>query len=175
MTKRLEQMIRVDHAGEHGAVKIYEGQAAVFGASPKTAQAAALVRDMAAQEQSHMDHFDALIVERKIRPTLMAPLWDMAGFALGAGTALLGEKAAMACTAAVEEVIDAHYADQIDELKKLKTEPELVKKLEKFRSEEAEHRHTALENGAEQAPFYRLMNKVIKAGCQTAIKVSEKL
>ncbi|MGC6472782.1 MAG: demethoxyubiquinone hydroxylase family protein [Parvibaculales bacterium] len=175
MTKRLEQMIRVDHAGEHGAVKIYEGQAAVFGASEKTKKAAELVREMAAQEQSHMDHFDALIVQRRIRPTVMAPLWDMAGFALGAGTALMGEKAAMACTAAVEEVIDDHYSAQIEELKKLKTEPELLKKLEKFRAEEAEHRHTALENGAAQAPFYRLMSKVIKAGCQTAIKVSEKI
>ena len=175
MTKRLEQMIRVDHAGEHGAVKIYQGQAAVFGASPKTAHAAELVRDMAAQEQSHMDHFDALIVKQKIRPTLMAPLWDLAGFALGAGTALLGEKAAMACTAAVEEVIDDHYSDQIDELKKHNIEPALVKKLEKFRAEEAEHRHTAIENGAEQAPFYRLMSKAIKAGCKTAIKVSEKI
>lgn len=175
MTKRLEQMIRVDHAGEHGAVKIYEGQAAVFGASAKTKKAAELVREMAAQEQSHMDHFDDLVLKRKIRPTLMAPLWDIAGFALGAGTALMSEKAAMACTAAVEEVIDDHYAAQIDELKKLNTEPELIEKLEKFRAEEAEHRHTALENGAEQAPLYRLMSKVIKAGCQTAIKVSEKI
>ncbi len=175
MSKRLDEMIRVDHAGEHGAVKIYEGQMAVFGASAKTAKAGALVREMAAQEQSHMDYFDALILGRKIRPTLMAPLWEMAGFALGAGTALLGEKAAMACTVSIEEVIDTHYAEQIDELKQKQIEPELVKKLEKFREEEANHRHTALENGAEAAPFYRLMRRLIKTGCQTAIKVSEKI
>ena len=175
MTKRLEQMLRVDHAGEHGAVKIYEGQAAVFKNSKKTANSAALVREMAEQEQEHMDHFDAVLIERKIRPTLFAPIWDVAGFALGAGTALMGEKAAMACTAAVEEVIDAHYAAQIDELKEKNIEPELVKTLEKFRADEAEHRHTALEHGAENAPFYRLMRRVIKTGCETAIKVSERL
>lgn len=175
MRKRLEQMLRVDHAGEHGAVKIYEGQAAVLGALKSKQPTAELVRHMADQEQEHIDTFDALLLERKIRPTAFAPLWDIAGFSLGVMTALMGEKAAMACTVAVEEVIDEHYAEQLEELAEHDIEPELRKTIEKFRADEAAHRQTALENGAEETPGYKLLSGVIKSGCRAAIKVSEKI
>lgn len=175
MTKRIEQMIRVDHAGEHGAVKIYEGQAAIFGAVKSKQAVADVVRQMAAQEQEHMDTFDALLLARKIRPTALAPLWSVAGFSLGAVTALMGEKAAFACTVAVEEVIDDHYAAQVEELTEQNAEPELRKTIEKFRADEAEHRETALEHGAEEAPAYKLLTGIIKAGCHAAIKISTKI
>ena len=116
MKRLLAEMIRVDHAGEHGAVRIYDGQLAIFGKIKGKEKTADLVRHMADQEQAHLDNFDHLIVDRDIRPTAFGPLWNVAGFALGAASALLGEKAAMACTAAVETEIDAHYAAQMDEL-----------------------------------------------------------
>lgn len=175
MQKRLAQMIRVDHAGEHGAVKIYEGQAMVFDKVPSKAATADLIRHMAAQEQEHLDTFDALLLQRKIRPTAFAPLWAAAGFSLGAVTALMGEKAAMACTAAVEEVIDDHYAAQLEELAAHNVEPELCKTIAKFRADEAEHRHTALAHGAEDAPAYTLLSGAIKTACRAAIKISEKI
>ena len=133
---RLEEMIRVDHAGEHGAVRIYDGQLAVFDKIPGFEKTADLVRHMAEQEQEHLDHFDALIVERNIRPTAFGPVWNVAGFALGAVTALMGEKAAMACTAAVETEIDAHYAAQLDELED-GADDDLRDTIEKFRADEA--------------------------------------
>jgi ubiquinone biosynthesis monooxygenase Coq7 len=162
-------MIRVDHAGEYGAVRIYEGQLAVLGrrASGDT------IRHMAEQEQRHLKKFDALINERKVRPTALAPVWQVAGFALGAATALMGEKAAFACTAAVEEAIDDHYASQIEALGD--SDPDLKKTVEDFRADEAAHRQTALDNGAEQAPGYKLLSEAIKAGCRVAIKLSEKI
>lgn len=164
-----DAIIRVDHAGEYGAVRIYEGQLAVL----KNGPAADLIRHMAAQEQHHLKTFDRLINERKVRPTALEPVWRVAGFALGFGTALMGEKAAFACTAAVEEVIDAHYAAQVAALGD--TDAELKTTVEQFRQEEAEHRDTALENGAEQAPGYRLLSATIKAGCRIAIKLSERI
>jgi 3-demethoxyubiquinol 3-hydroxylase len=164
-----ESMIRVDHAGEYGAVRIYEGQLAVLGKRGS----AQTIRHMAEQEQHHLKAFDRLVNERKVRPTALEPLWRVAGFALGAGTALLGEKAAFACTAAVEEAIDAHYAEQIAALGD--RDPELKQTVENFRAEEAEHRQTALDHGAEQAPGYKLLSEAIKAGCRIAIKLSEKI
>jgi len=164
-----EAMIRVDHAGEYGAVRIYEGQLAVLKQGP----AADLIRHMAEQEQHHLKTFDRLIQERKVRPTALEPVWRVAGFALGAATALMGEKAAFACTAAVEEVIDEHYASQVAALEG-KDEP-LKATVEQFRADEAAHRDTALENGAEQAPGYRLLSEAIKAGCRVAIKLSERI
>jgi len=128
---------------------------------------------MAAGEQRHLETFDRLLVETGTRPTALRPLWDVAGFALGAATALLGERAAMACTAAVEEVIDAHYAEQAQALGD--SDAELLEIVEEFRADEAEHRRTAIEAGAEQAPGYRLLSAVIKAGCRAAIKMSEKI
>jgi ubiquinone biosynthesis monooxygenase Coq7 len=162
-------MIRVDHAGEYGAVRIYEGQLAVLGKRGS----ADLIRHMAEQEQRHLKTFDRLVNERKVRPTALEPLWRVAGYALGLGTALMGEKAAFACTAAVEEAIDEHYASQIAELGE--RDPELKSTVEDFRADEAAHRQTALDHGAEQAPGYKLLSETIKAGCRIAIKLSERI
>ena len=171
---RLEEMIRVDHAGEHGAVRIYDGQLAVFDKIPGMEKTAALIRHMAEQEEEHLTHFDGLIVERNIRPTAFGPLWDVAGFTLGAVTALMGEKAAMACTAAVETEIDAHYAAQLDELEN-GADDDLRTTIEKFRADEAAHRDTAMENGAEETPGFEVMSKLIRFGCRVAIRASEKI
>ena len=169
----IESMIRVDHAGEYGAVRIYEGQLAVLGRRPAAAQSADLIRHMAEQEQRHLKTFDKMVNERRVRPTALEPLWRVAGFALGFGTALLGEKAAFACTAAVEEAIDEHYAAQLESLGD--SDPSLKQTVEDFRSDEAAHRATAMEHGAEQAPGYKLLSQTIKAGCRVAIKLSEKI
>jgi ubiquinone biosynthesis monooxygenase Coq7 len=163
-------MIRVDHAGEYGAVRIYEGQLAVLG---RRSAGAETIRHMAEQEQRHLKAFDDLVNQRRVRPTALAPVWQMAGFALGAATAMMGEKAAFACTAAVEEAIDAHYAAQIAALGD--SDPALKKTVEQFRADEAAHRQTALDHGAEQAPGYKLLSAAIKAGCRVAIKLSEKI
>jgi ubiquinone biosynthesis monooxygenase Coq7 len=167
----IESMIRVDHAGEYGAVRIYEGQLAVLDARPGSQKAAATIRKMAAQEQHHLDTFDQLVNERHVRPTALIDQ-RVAGFALGAATALLGEKAAMACTAAVEEVIDEHYARQVE---RLDGDPALKQTVEEFRAEEVAHRDEALAHGAEEAPGYRLLSEGIKAGCRLAIKLSERI
>ncbi len=166
-------MIRVDHAGEYGAVRIYEGQLAVLGESPATARAAELIRHMKAQEGEHLETFDRLIVERGVRPTALAPVWHAAGYALGAVTALMGEKAAMACTEAVEEVIDEHYARQQERLKG--RDPELEGVVERFRADEISHRDTAREEGAKEAAAYPALTAAIKAGCRLAIRLSERV
>ena len=171
---RLEEMIRVDHAGEFGAVRIYEGQLAVLRNRPGAEQAVAAIEQMAEQEQAHLTTFDRLVRERRVRPTLLAPVWHAAGFALGAATALVNEKAAMACTAAVEEVIDEHYAAQERQLETLKDD-ELSGVVSEFRDDERAHRDKALEEGAEQAPAYPLLSGAIKAACRLAIKASEKI
>lgn len=165
----LDRMIRVDHAGEYGARRIYEGQLAVLGASPS----APALRHMHAQELRHLKTFEEMIVERRVRPTLLQPLWHVAGFALGAGTALMGEKAAMACTVAVEEVIDEHYARQAAQLGE--DETALRETIEEFRAEELEHRDTALEHGAAQAPGYQALSAAVKAGSRLAIWLSERV
>jgi ubiquinone biosynthesis monooxygenase Coq7 len=168
-------MIRVDHAGEYGATRIYAGQLAVLGRGGK----GDLIRHMAAQEQAHLSTFNDMIADRRVRPTALIPLWHVAGFALGAVTAVLGEKAAMACTVAVEEAIDAHYSAQLATLGELEAvgeaEADLRKSVEQFRAEELEHRDIGLEQGAEQAPGYRLLSRVIKAGCRAAIAISERV
>ncbi len=166
---RLERMIRVDHAGEYGAKRIYQGQLAVLGNSDK----ADVLRHMQAQEQVHLDTFAALVSRRRVRPTALLPLWHVAGFALGAVTAAIGSRAAMACTVAVEEAIDEHYAAQAQSLPE--DEDELRDTIERFRAEELEHRDIGLDNEAELAPAYRLMSRVIKAGCKVAIAVSERV
>jgi ubiquinone biosynthesis monooxygenase Coq7 len=163
------RMLRVDHAGEYGAARIYAGQLAVLRRSDK----APVLREMQAQEQQHLDRFADLIVRRRVRPTAMLPLWHLAGFALGAATAALGERAAMACTVAVEDAIEAHYAGQIAALDE--TEHELRTTLEKFRDDELAHRDVALRSGAEQAPGYRLLSAVIRRGCRVAIRISERI
>jgi ubiquinone biosynthesis monooxygenase Coq7 len=167
--EELARVLRVDHAGEYGAVRIYEGQLAVLGGTA----AGPLIRQMAAQEQRHLAAFERLLPQHQVRPTLLAPLWHVAGFALGAGTALLGERAAMACTVAVEEVIDEHYAGQVAALGA--RDPELAATLEQFRREEVEHRDHGLAHGAEQAPGYELLSAAIKAGSRLAIWLSERV
>jgi ubiquinone biosynthesis monooxygenase Coq7 len=170
---RLGEILRVDHAGELGAVHIYRGQRAVLNRAPGKDRIAFQLQEMEGHEAVHLAAFDKLLTEHRVRPTVMAPLWRLAGFALGAGTALMGEKAAHACTEAVETVIEQHYADQIAELET--REPALAKDLARFREEELKHRDLALEEGARQAPAYPLLSAVIRAGCRAAIKVSEKL
>jgi ubiquinone biosynthesis monooxygenase Coq7 len=170
---RLAQQLRVDHAGELGAVWIYRGQRAVFDAVRNKDDIAGQLKEMEGHEAVHLKAFDALLLDRRVRPTLMAPLWRLAGFALGAGTALLGEKAAHACTEAVETVIEGHYADQIRELKP--REPELADQLSKFRNDELAHRDHAVAAGARSAPGYGVLAAVIQAGCRTAIKLAERI
>jgi ubiquinone biosynthesis monooxygenase Coq7 len=164
----IERMIRVDHAGEYGARRIYEGQLAVLGRGAD----ARVIRHMAMQEQRHLDAFDRLVTERRVRPTALQPLWHVAGFALGAATAALGSRAAMACTVAVEEVIDEHYARQTERLGS--AEPDLRRMIEEFRAEELEHRDIGLEHGAEQTPGYDLLTGAVKAGSRLAIWLSER-
>ncbi|MFN6250723.1 MAG: demethoxyubiquinone hydroxylase family protein [Acetobacteraceae bacterium] len=165
----VERTIRVDHAGEYGAKRIYEGQLAVLGRT----KYGPLIEHMKAQEQVHLDTFSRLIGERRVRPTALLPFWHVAGFALGAASALLGHRGAMACTVAVEEAIDEHYRAQEDTLGD--DEAELRADIARFRAEELEHRDTGLEHEAEQAPAYRLLSAAIKTGCKLAIKISERV
>ena len=163
------QMIRVDHAGEYGAARIYAGQLAMLRRSGLTP----VLREMQAQERQHLERFSDLIVRRRVRPTALLPLWHLAGFMLGAASAALGERAAMACTVAVEEAIDRHYANQIAALGE--SETELRSTLESFRTDERRHHDIGLQHGAEQAPGYRFLAAAIKAGCRVAIHISERL
>ena len=165
----VERIIRVDHAGEFGASRIYAGQLAIL----RNGEKAELIRHMKAQEDVHLRTFAGLIGERRVRPTALLPLWNIAGFALGAVTAAMGSRAAMACTVAVEEAIDEHYQAQSDSLGE--DESALKSTIEQFRAEELEHRDIGLENEAELALGYRLMSRVIKAGCKIAIAVSERV
>ena len=166
----LEQIIRVDHAGEYGATRIYDGQIAVFGKDSKIGKT---IQHMADQEQEHIDKFNELILEHRVRPTALLPVWNIAGFALGASTALLGEKAAMACTVAVEKVIGEHYQEQLDLLED--DHKDLKKIISKFRDDELEHHDIGIEHDAESAPGYKIMSKVIELGCKTAIAISKKV
>ncbi|MBI3504872.1 MAG: demethoxyubiquinone hydroxylase family protein [Proteobacteria bacterium] len=166
----VDRVLRVDHAGEYGAVRIYEGQLAVLG---RDSEAGAVVAHMAGQERRHLDAFDKLLPERRARPTLLQPFWHAAGFALGAATAMLGPKAAMACTVAVEEVIDEHYRAQIEALPD--DEAALKATLEEFRREEVEHRDAALAHHAADAPGYEVLTSVIKAGSRMAIWLSSRI
>ena len=165
----LDRMIRVDQAGELGAVRIYQGQLAVLGRGPK----GEIIAQMKEQEDVHLKTFSDMVSDRNVRPTAMTPIWHVAGFMLGAGTALLGEKAAMACTVAVEEVIDEHYQKQIELLGD--DEKELRDICEKFRQEEIEHRDIGYENGAEDAPGYPVLSNAIKTGTRFAIWLSERV
>lgn len=170
---RLAEILRVDHAGELGAVHIYRGQRAVLGKVVGHERAAAQLEEMEGHEAVHLARFDALLNEHRVRPTLMTPFWRVAGFALGAGTALLGDKAAHACTEAVETVIEQHYASQIAEI--ADRDPELAAELTKFRDEELAHRDIAIEEGARDAVGHPILTAMIQAGCKAAIKISEKI
>ena len=166
----LDEIIRVDHAGEYGATRIYDGQIAVFGKDSKIGKT---IQHMADQEQEHIEKFNELLIEKRVRPTALLPVWNIAGFALGAGTALMGEKAAMACTVAVEKVIGEHYREQQNLLED--DEKELKKTIAKFEKDELEHHDIGLEHDAENAPGYRVMTKVIEIGCKAAIAISKKI
>lgn len=166
----VRSMIRVDQAGEYGATRIYAGQLAVMGDRHPHARE---IAGMASQEERHRAYFDALIAERGVRPTLLQPFWNVAGFALGAATALIGPAAAMACTAAVETEIDEHYREQLAELGD--SDPELSQKVEEFRLEELEHRDTAIAHGAEQAIAYPVMSALIRLGCRVAIATAKRI
>jgi ubiquinone biosynthesis monooxygenase Coq7 len=166
-------MIRVDHAGEYGAKRIYAGQLAVLGRDRSTRKDANAVRHMAAQEDEHFAAFDALMRQRRVRPTALQPIWHVAGYALGAATALMGPKAAMACTAAVEDAIDAHYIAQTERLDD--SESALRDLIEKARADENAHRAEALSRGAEEAVGYGVLSAAIKFGCRIAIALSERI
>lgn len=170
---RLAEMLRVDHAGEHGAVEIYRGQLAVFGVLRNKAELTQTLREMEAGEAEHLTTFNRMLAERGVRPTVLSPIWSVAGFGLGAVTALMGEKAAMACTAAVEEVIEKHYARQAETLNT--ADPALADTIQAFRDDELEHKRTAEAHGAAQAPGYGILKAVIQAGCRAAIRLSEKV
>ena len=163
-------MLRVDQAGEYGATRIYCGQLAVLGARHPAAR---LIARMQAQEERHLKRFNHLMAERRVRPTALQPLWNVAGFALGAATALMSEKAALACTDAVETEIDRHYAQQLEELGD--SDPELSTAIAEFQAEEVEHRDTALAAGAERAPAYPLLSAAIRLGCRAAIGLSKRI
>ena len=171
--KILEEIIRVDHAGERGAIKIYEGQLLALKTIKQDNDLKDKIEEMREQEKEHLEYFEKEIQKRKIKPTYLLPLWDVMGVALGFGTALLGKKAAMLCTASVEEVIEDHYLNQ---LKKLgKDENDLKSKIQKFRSDETDHKNTAYEAGATNKGIYSIMDKVIKTGSRIAITISEKI
>tara|TARA_B100000686_G_C16167922_1_gene654856 strand:- start:80 stop:628 length:549 start_codon:yes stop_codon:yes gene_type:complete len=168
--KILSEIIRVDHAGEYGATKIYDGQIAIFGKNSKIGK---LIQHMADQEKEHIETFEKYIVEYRVRPTALLPLWNVAGYALGVSTALMGKKAAMACTVAVEKVIGEHYKEQAKMLGK--DEKKLKTKIKKFEKDELEHHDIGIAHNAKNAPGYFLLDKIITFGCKTAIAVSKKI
>ena len=171
--KILEEIIRVDHAGERGAIKIYEGQLLALKTIKQDNNLKDKIEEMKEQEKEHLEYFEKEIQKRKIKPTYLLPLWDVMGVALGFGTAMLGKKAAMLCTASVEEVIEDHYQNQ---LKKLgNDEMDLKAKIEKFKEEEVNHKNIAYESGATNKGLYSIMDKVIKTGSRIAITISEKI
>ena len=165
-----ESMLRVNQAGEYGATRIYAGQLAVL---RKDSPASHAIAGMARQEERHLARFNAMLARRNVRPTALQPIWDVAGFMLGAATALMSEKAAMACTDAVETEIDRHYGEQLDELGD--SDPELAAEIADFRAEELEHRETALAHGAADAAGYPVLTGVIRAGCRVAIALSKRI
>jgi len=171
--KRVQEFIRVDHAGERGAVKIYEGQLLALNTIVKNESLKKTIQDMKEHELEHCQFFEKEIKKRNIEPTKFLPLWDLLGVGLGFGSTLLGKKAAMLCTASVEEVIDKHYLDQINQLGP--EEEELKKKITKFRQDELEHKDIAYEEGATKKGFYSIMDRIIKTGSKLAINISEKI
>ena len=172
MTTDRAAMIRVDQAGEYGATRIYAGQLAVMG---DRAALSGEIRGMAEQEAAHQAEFDALMARRGVRPTALQPVWSVAGYALGAATALIGAEAAMACTAAVEEEIDRHYTRQLEQLENDGDDPELAAMIDRFRADERQHRAAALAAGAERAPGFPLLSAAIRLGCRAAIRLSERI
>ena len=171
--KKIEEFIRVDHAGERGAIKIYEGQLLALNTIVKNDELKKKIEEMQIHEKEHFDFFENEIKKRNIKPTKLLPLWDLLGIGLGFGSTLIGKKATMLCTASVEEVIDKHYQDQINQLKN--DEKELKSKITKFREDEIHHKDIAYEEGATKKGFYSIMDKMIKTGSKIAICISEKI
>ena len=170
---KIEEFIRVDHAGERGAIKIYEGQLLALNTFIKNNNLKKIIEEMEEHEKEHCNYFENEIKKRNIKPTKLLPLWDLMGITLGFGTAMLGEKAAMLCTASVEEVIDGHYKDQTYKLED--DEKELKKKIEKFRQDELDHKEIAYNNGATKEGLFGVLDKIIKTSSKIAIKISEKI
>ena len=170
---KVEEFIRVDHAGERGAIKIYEGQLLALNTLIKDENLKKTIEAMKVHEKEHCDYFENEIKKRKIKPTKMLPLWDLLGVGLGFGSTILGKKAAMLCTASVEEVIDEHYKSQIDQIEG--DEKDLKEKIIKFRQDELDHKDIAYEKGATKKGVYSIMDKIIKTGSKVAIKISEKI
>ena len=176
MKNKIEEMIRVDHAGERGAIKIYDGQLLALQLMKADPDLEKKVAEMKEHEKEHLKYFEQQLADRKIRPTLLLPLWDLLGTALGFSTAILGKKAAMVCTASVEEVIDKHYLDQINYLNSNETkEKDLLKKVKKFRQDELDHRDIAYKEGANKEGAYGLLDVIIKVGSKAAIEISKKI
>jgi len=171
--KKIEEFIRVDHAGERGAIKIYEGQLLALNTFVKDEELKKLIEEMKEQEKEHCNYFDNEIKKRKIKPTRLLPFWDLVGVGLGFGTTILGKKAAMLCTASVEEVIDEHYAKQIEQLSA--DEKELKEKIIKFRNDELHHKNIAYDRGATKKGIYSILDRIIKTGSKVAINLSEKI
>ena len=171
--KTLEEIIRVDHAGERGAIKIYEGQLLALKTFKQNASLKRKIEEMKEHEREHYEYFDNEIKKRNIKPTKLLPLWDLMGVTLGFGTAMLGEKAAMLCTASVEEVIDEHYKDQTFKLGN--DETKLKEKIKKFRQDELDHKEIAYDNGATKKGLFGILDKVIKTSSRIAITISEKI
>ena len=171
--KKVEEFIRVDHAGERGAIKIYEGQLLALNTIVKNDELKKKIEEMQTHEKEHSDYFEKEIKKRNIKPTKFLPLWDLLGIGLGFGSTLIGKKAAMLCTASVEEVIDEHYQNQINQLKN--DEKKLKSKIIKFRNDELHHKDIAYKEGATKEGFYSIMDKIIKTGSKIAINISEKI
>ena len=171
--KKVEEFIRVDHAGERGAIKIYEGQLLALSTIVKNDELKKKIEEMQVHEREHCEYFENEIKKRNIKPTKFLPLWDLLGVGLGFGSTILGKKAAMLCTASVEEVIDKHYLNQINQLGP--DEKELKEKITKFRQDELDHKDIAYEEGATKDGFYTIMDKIIKTGSKIAIGISEKI
>ena len=170
---KVEEFIRVDHAGERGAIKIYEGQLLALNTIIKNDELKKKIEEMQVHEKEHCDYFEKEIKKRNIKPTKFLPLWDLLGVGLGFGSAIIGKKATMLCTASVEEVIDQHYQNQINQLQN--DEKELKNKIVKFRNDELQHKDIAYEEGATKEGFYSIMDKIIKTGSKIAIRISEKI
>ena len=170
---KVEEFIRVDHAGERGAIKIYEGQLLALNTLIKDENLKKTIEEMKIHEKEHCDYFENEIKKRNIKPTKLLPLWDLIGVGLGFGSTILGKKAAMMCTASVEEVIDKHYLNQINQLDS--DENKLKEKIKKFREDEIHHKNIAYEKGATKKGIYFFLDKVIKTGSKIAIRISEKI
>jgi len=171
--KILEEIIRVDHAGERGAIKIYEGQLLALNTIREDKNLKRIIEEMKEQEKEHLEYFEKEIKKRNMKATYMLPLWDLMGISLGFGTALLGKKAAMLCTASVEEVIENHYENQLSKIGE--DEKDLKTKIEKFKGDEVNHKNTAYESGATKSGLYSIMDKIIRTGSKIAITISEKI